>query len=103
IMISAPGATAAPNPTPGQTGTVFMTSGPSLGYGVQWFPIGVPGEAFSSGGGTWDNAYSPAEAFGAPAVGSASLDSFLYVGTSLGHIYVTFTGGGVAGTPWKNI
>ena len=42
-------------------------------------------------------------AFGAPsAPGSLVLDNIIYAGTSGGHIYVTFTGGGV-GTPWTDI
>jgi subtilisin-like proprotein convertase family protein len=78
-----------------QAGRVFRTAGPSTGTGVQWFPIADPGDL--------DGTYAPAMAFGAPsALGSTILDDFIYAGTSGGHIYVTFTGGGV-GTPWTNI
>ena len=101
IMISAP---AAGGPT-NLPGTVFLTSGPSLGFGKQWFPIALPNEAIVGGAGTWDGTYAPAEAFGAPAVGASSpLDNFLYVGTTGGHIYVSFTGGGTGGgNAWHDL
>src|SRR5207253_7875507 len=75
-----------------QAGRIFLTSGPSLGQGVQWFPIGDPSDL--------DSTYAPALAFGAPASQFAPLSDFIYVGTSGGNIFVTFTGGG-AGSPWK--
>ena len=77
-----------------QAGRIFLTSGPSLGTGVQWFPIGDPGDL--------DGTYAPALAFGAPVDANAPLSEFIYAGTTGGKIFVTFTGGGV-GTPWKNI
>ena len=77
-----------------QAGRIFLTSGPTLGYGVQWFPIGDPSDL--------DSTYAPALAFGAPANATAPLSNFIYAGTVNGHIFVTTTGGGV-GTPWKNI
>ena len=69
-------------------GRIFLTSGPSLGYGVQWFPIGDPGDL--------DGTYAPAMAFGAPQNAVAPLSNFIYAGTSGGSIFVTFTGGGVS-------
>jgi subtilisin-like proprotein convertase family protein len=76
-------------------GRIFRTAGPSLGTGVQWFVIGDPTDL--------DSTYAPAMAFGSPATGpNPALNDFIYAGTTGGHIFVTFTGGGV-GTPWKNI
>jgi subtilisin-like proprotein convertase family protein len=75
-------------------GRVFRTSGPSIGTGIQWFPIADPGDL--------DGNQSLAMAFGAPADANAPLSDFIYVGTNGGKIFVTFTGGGV-GSPWKNI
>jgi subtilisin-like proprotein convertase family protein len=77
-----------------QAGRIFLTSGPSLGQGVQWFPIGDPTDL--------DSTYAPALAFGAPVNAGANLSDFIYAGTISGNIFVTFTGGGV-GTPWMNI
>jgi subtilisin-like proprotein convertase family protein len=78
-------------------GNVYLTSGSSLGTGKQWFEIAARTDL--------DGTYAPALAFGAPANASASLSNFIYVGTNGGHIYVTFTGGGVGlGAPtWNNI
>ncbi len=80
-----------------QAGRIFLTQGPSLGYGIQWFPIAEPTDL--------DGTYAPATAFGAPVNASAPLNDFLYVGTSGGRIYVSFTGGGDGGgaAVWKNI
>ena len=76
------------------TGRVFLTSGPTNGFGKRWFPIANPTDL--------DGTHASALAFGAPAVGSTSVDTFLYAGTEGGKVFVTFTGGGV-GVPWKNI
>src|SRR5207248_2699367 len=78
IVMSSPGINGA------NGGRVFLTSGPSLGTGVQWFPIANPSDL--------DNTYAPALAFGAPADAFAPLNDFIYAGTTGGHIYVTFTG-----------
>src|SRR5262249_7468150 len=77
-----------------QAGRIFRTSGPTLGTGIQWFDIGDPGDL--------DSSYAPAVAFGAPASANAPLSDFIYAGTTKGHIFVTFTGGG-AGTKWTDI
>ena len=76
------------------SGRVFLSSGPTNGFGKRWFPIANPTDL--------DSTHASALAFGAPAVGSATVDTFLYAGTKGGKIFVTFTGGGV-GVPWKNI
>jgi len=76
-------------------GRLFSTSGPSTGYGVQWFPIANPTDL--------DGSYAYALAYGAPsAPGNVPLDNFIYAGTTLGNVFVTFTGGGV-GSPWKKL
>jgi len=77
-----------------QAGRLFLTSGPTLGTGVQWFPIADPGDL--------DGTYAPAVAFGAPETPTAPLSDFIYAGTTGGKIFVTFKGGGV-GAPWKDI
>src|SRR5205814_892194 len=55
-------------------GRIFLTSGPSLGQGVQWFPIGDPTDL--------DSSYAPALAFGAPVDANANLSDFIYAGTT---------------------
>ncbi len=75
-------------------GRLFLTSGPSLGTGIQWFPIANPTDLDSSQVG--------ALAFGAPASATAPLDNFIYAGTAAGDIFVTLTGGG-AGTKWTEV
>src|SRR5262249_45619847 len=80
-----------------QAGRLFLTTGPTLGTGVQWFPIANPTDL--------DSTYAGAVAFGSPANATAPLSNFIYAGTNRGKIFVTFTGGG-AGTgtaAWRDI
>src|SRR5207245_331629 len=56
-----------------KTGRVFLTTGPTLGYGKQWFPIGDPTDL--------DSSNAQALAFGAPANATAPLSNFIYAGT----------------------
>jgi hypothetical protein len=75
-------------------GRIFRTED----QGRNWLVIGDP--AIFSG----NNA--PALAYGAPdpgATSAASLENFIYAGTTAGHIFVTFTGGGANGTAWFDI
>jgi subtilisin-like proprotein convertase family protein len=78
-------------------GRIFRTSGPLTGTGIQWFVIGNPTDL--------DGTYAPALAFGAPNPSVPNvLDDFIYAGTTGGHVFVTFSGGGFNGsTQWKNI
>jgi subtilisin-like proprotein convertase family protein len=76
------------------TGRVFLTSGPTNGFGKRWFAVANPTDL--------DSTHADALAFGAPAPNSNTLDTFLYAGTQGGKVFVSFTGGGV-GVPWKNI
>jgi subtilisin-like proprotein convertase family protein len=80
-----------------RAGRIFLTQGPSIGTGIQWFPIADPTDL--------DGNQSLAMAFGAPADANAPLSDFIYVGTNGGRIFVTFVGGGVGGGAgvWKNI
>ena len=75
-------------------GRVYLSSGPTNGYGKHWFAVANPTDL--------DGTHANALAFGAPAVGSNALDNLLYDGSHGGKVFVTFTGGGV-GIPWKNI
>jgi subtilisin-like proprotein convertase family protein len=80
---------------PGQANTsgwIFLTTS----GGNNWFPIAQPTDI--------DSTYAQATAFGAPNPSDppGSLDNFIYAGTVGGHVFVTFTAGGV-GTAWKNI
>ncbi len=69
-------------------GRIFRTTN----RGVNWFPVGEPGEL--------DGSYARATAFGAPDPTSPGLlNNFLYAGTAAGNAYVSFTGG----APWANI
>src|SRR5262249_55515303 len=68
IVMSSPGIGGA------NAGNIYLTSGPSLGTGVQWFEIAANSDL--------DGTYAPALAFGAPADANAPLSDFIYVGTS---------------------
>ena len=76
-------------------GRLFRTQN----QGVLWSVIANPSQL--------DGTYAPALAYGAPVPGapsSGALDDFIYAGTSGGHIYVTFNGGGGgANGGWINI
>jgi subtilisin-like proprotein convertase family protein len=55
----------------------------------------------------FDGTYVPVLTYGAPDPngpgGVGNLNSYLFAGSSGGHIYVSFTGGGGAGNAWKNL
>ncbi len=93
IVMSSPGIGGA------NAGNIYLTSGPSLGTGIQWFEIAT--------GADLDSTYAPALAFGAPANAEANPSDFIYAGTEGGHIYVTFSGGGTGqghtGPNWYDI
>jgi subtilisin-like proprotein convertase family protein len=74
-------------------GRVFRTQD----QGVTWFDIGDPVNL--------DGANAQALAFGAPDPNSdGNLDNYILAGTTAGHIFVTFTGGGSNGTNgWINL
>ncbi|MFO0951497.1 MAG: Ig-like domain-containing protein [Isosphaeraceae bacterium] len=75
-------------------GRIFRTED----QGRNWFVIGDPS--------IFGNSNAPALAFGAPDPGAtipSSLDNFIYAGTNAGRIFVTFTGGGTAGSAWFDI
>ena len=77
-------------------GRIFRTQN----QGVLWTVVADPSAL--------DGTYAPALAYGAPVPGAPStgaLDDFIYAGTSGGHIYVTFTGGGngSGSSSWINI
>jgi subtilisin-like proprotein convertase family protein len=79
------------------TGRIFATEN----QGVTWFQIGDP-SVFNNPG-----SFSVALAYGAPdpsaPAGVGNLDNFLYVGTALGQIFVSQTGGGAQANSWSNI
>jgi subtilisin-like proprotein convertase family protein len=69
-------------------GRIFRTTN----KGVNWFPIGEPGQL--------DGSVGHAIAFGAPdPAAPGQLNNYLLVGTDNGNVFVTFTGG----APWTNI
>jgi subtilisin-like proprotein convertase family protein/photosystem II stability/assembly factor-like uncharacterized protein len=76
-----------------QAGRIFETTD----QGRIWFVIGDPTDL--------DGTYAPAIAYGSPNPSdpTGALNNFLYVGTTGGHIYVTFTGGGANGNQWLNL
>jgi subtilisin-like proprotein convertase family protein len=79
-----------------QTGNFFASSN----QGEFWVLIGDPTS------GALDGTYAPTMAFGAPdpnAPVHAPESNFIYAGTTGGHVYVTFTGGGAKGNQWLNI
>jgi large repetitive protein len=83
-------------------GRVFRTLNALNNTGVTWFSIAEPS--------VLDGTVANALAFGAPDFASGTtpaagqLGDFIYAGTTGGHIYVTFTGGGSGqGNAWNNI
>ncbi len=76
-----------------QKGRIFGTAN----QGRIWTEIGNPTAL--------DSTYAPALAYGAPdpASGQDATNFFLYAGTSGGHIFVTFNGGGASGNDWIEI
>ena len=77
-----------------ETGLVYATSN----QGLTWTPVA---SGTASG---FDGTYVQALAYGAPQPSdpTGANDTFYYAGTTGGHIYVTFTGGGSTAN-WTNI
>ncbi len=88
----------------GGTSTLFGNLFLSTDQGKNWRVIGQGVGA--DGTSDLDGSYAPAVAFGAPDPNAVpgALDNLIYAGTTIGQVFVTFTGGGFNGsTHWKNI